>query len=426
MKKEYIDILKLTRASILGIKADLDGEISWTEVCTLLKTGNLYSVVYRTVLQLSEQIQIPEKILAEWKSYAFMTGFRQLRMINELKRVLQEAEDRGIQLISFKGMTLAALYPEPYMRSSSDIDLLVSEEQRKDAEQLFIDLGYKKIDELSKNHVPTYVIDNDKRYLKIELHDRLWEDYEGKQADILKEMCLDNSHSLIRQEACGLTVTTLGHTEHLIYQIFHIAKHFFFEGISLRYLVDIMLFIEAHKDAIDFEKARKEIAKLHYEKFYDAILKICYEYLGMKVIVPGSNVENTEVNEQLLNDVLERSKLDDSVKQWETINFLSQYFMRASVTKSSDFQQRRKQIFPMPSELNDRYSYAKKCQLLLPVAWVHRVIYMIGYSRHCKRNDMKTSESIAKAQYRLDLMRKLGITETDKDIQDLFDEKDDE
>lgn len=423
MKKEYTDVLKLTKASIWGNKEEPDGEIDWTEVSSLLKTGKLYSVVYRTVLQLSEQV--PEKILAEWKSYTFMTGFRQLRMINELKRVLQEAEARGIRLVSFKGLTLAALYPEPYMRSSSDIDLLVSEEQRRDAEQLFTDLGYKKIEELSKEHVPTYVVDNEKRFLKVELHDRLWEDYEGKQADILKDMRLDNPQSLIRQEACGITVTTLGHTEHLIYQIFHIAKHFFFEGISLRYLVDIMLFVEAYKEEIDFVRARKEIAKLHYEKFYDAVLKICYEHLGMKTVVPGSNLEDEATKEQLLNDILERSILDDSVKQWETINFLSQYFMRTSVTKSSDFQQKRKQILPMPSELNDRYSYAKKCPLLLPVAWVHRVIYMIGYSRHCKRNDMKTSESIAKAQYRLDLMRKLGITETDKDVQDLLNEKDD-
>lgn len=424
MKKEYLDVLDLTRASITGRKFEPDGKIEWEKVCDLLKIGKLYSVVYRTVLQCKEELQVPDKILDEWKSYTFSVGFRQLRMISELKQTLQEAEARGIQLISFKGLTLAALYPEAYMRTSSDVDLLVSEEQRNAAEQLLVELGYEKIEKLSKTHVPTYMVNKGNRYLVIELHDRLWEDYEGKQADILKEMRLDNPCSLIKQEACGLTITTLGHTEHLIYQIFHMAKHFFFEGICLRYLVDIMLFIEAYADVIDFKRARKEITKLHYEKFYDAILKICYEYLGMKAIVPDSNVEQAVVNEPLLIDVLERSKMDSSVKRWETINFLSQYFMRTSVTKTSDFQQRRKQLLPLPSELNDKYMYAKKCPILLPVAWVHRVIYMINYSRHCERNNIKTSDSIEKAQYRLDLMRKLGITETDKDIQDLLSEKD--
>jgi len=423
MKKEYIEVLELTKASIAGTKVELNSELEWTELCKLLKVGKLYSVVYHTILKSKDELQVPEKLLAEWKANTFSLGFCQLRMISELKYVLREAESRGIQLVLFKGVTLAALYPEPYMRSSNDVDLLVSEEQRNAAERLLVELGFKKREEISKAHVPVYVVDDGSRYLKIELHDRLWEDYEGKQADILREMQLDNPQTLIEQEACGLTVTTLGHTEHLIYQIFHIAKHFFFEGISLRYLVDIMLFIESYKEAIDFARVRKEITKLHYERFYEAILKICYEYLGMKVVIPDINVESIEVNEQLLKDILERGKLDGAVKKWETINFLSQYFMRTSVTKSSNFQQRRKQIFPFPSELNDRYSYAKKCPLLLPVAWIHRVIYMISYSYHCKKNDMKTSETIGKAQYRLDLMRNLGMTETDKDVQELLSEK---
>ena len=421
MKKEYIEVLEITRACIRGMKPELQDAIAWEKVCSLLKSGKLYSVVYRSMLQLEGELRAPERVLKDWKEYTFSLGFRQLRMITELKKVLQLAEERGIRLVLFKGLALAELYPEPYMRTSSDVDLLVSEEQRYAAEQLLIELGFEKIEKLSKLHVPTYIVDDGNRYLKIELHDRLWEDYEGKQADILKEMQLDNPGRLVRQKVLGIDIITLGHTEHLIYQLFHIAKHLFFEGISLRYLVDIMLFIEAHEKEIDFARVRREIAKLHYENFYNAILKICYDYLGMRNVVPNSNVENMEVNEMLLNDILERNKLDDSVKQWETINFLSQYFMRTSVTKSSDFQQRRKQLLPLPSELNTRYSYAKKFPILLPVAWVHRVVYMINYSSHCKRNNMKTSESIEKAQYRLDLMRKLGITETDKDVQDLLD-----
>ena len=247
MQKEYIDVLELTKSCIRGKKPELQGEVNWIKVCELLISGKLYSVVYRSILNLEDELCVPEKMLAEWKAYTFSLGFRQLRMITELKRVLQAAEERGIQLIMFKGLALAELYPEPYMRTSSDVDLLVSEEQRYAAENVLVELGYEKIEELSKTHVPTYVVDDGNRYLKIELHDRLWEDYEGKQADILKEMQLDNPKTFIQQKAVGINITTLGHTEHLIYQIFHIAKHFFFEGISLRYLVDIMLFIEAHE-----------------------------------------------------------------------------------------------------------------------------------------------------------------------------------
>lgn len=420
MDKECIAVLELTKACITGEKTQLEGELNWERLCELLKRGKLYSVVYRTVLQEKERLQLPEKIFDDWKSYTFSIGFRQLRMMSELKHVLWEAENRKIRLISFKGVSIAALYPEAYMRCSSDVDLLVSKEQRAEAERMLIELGYEKIESYSKEHVPVYIINRGARYLQIELHDLLWEDYEGKQADILKEMQLDHPDSLIKLEACGIEITTLGHTEHLVYQIFHIAKHFFFEGISLRYLVDIMLFVKAYKDDIDFNRVRKDIKKLHYEKFFDAIIEICHDFLGMQVSVPGCSVCDEETKKALLSDILEPGKLDDNVKQWETINFLSQYFMRTSLTKVSNFQQRRKQLLPFPSELNSKYIYAKKCPVLLPVAWIHRLIYMYSYIRHCERNHINTLNSVGKAQYRLDLMRTLGITETDKEIQELL------
>ena len=424
MEKYYEDVLELIRAEVTGTRARLSENPDWDKIWSLLMKGKLLTVVYRVAAALGEESGLTRETLAGWQAETFAKGVTQLQMVNELRTVLTEAQNRKIRPIVFKGVMLAALYPEPYTRVSSDADLLVSAKQREEMEQMLVQMGYEKIEACSKEHVPVYRIKTGNRQLKLEIHDLLWEDYEGKQAEILRDMRLDAEEMLICQEVCGMRVTTLGYNEHLIYQMFHIVKHFFFEGIPLRYFVDLVLYIDAYADKLDFVRIRKDKERLHYGKFFDSVMKVCYQCLGMKTNVLGDREDKVELNERLLKEVLEIGKLNQSVKQWESINFLSHYFMRTSKTKTTGFQQRRKQILPMPSELNDRFSYAKKCPLLLPVAWIHRVFYIIGYARHCKRNGIKTTESLEKAQYRLDLMRELGLTETDKEVQDLLSKED--
>lgn len=424
MEKYYYDVLELVKARITGTRANLSENPEWDKICSLLAKAKLLPVVYRTVADLGELSGLSREALAKWQAETFAKGVKQLQMVNELRTVLTEAQNRNIKIIVFKGITLAELYPEPYTRVSCDADLLVSVKQRNEMEQMLVQMGYEKVEECSKEHVPVYIIKTQNRQLKLEIHDLLWEDYEGKQAEILRNMRLDVEETLICQQACGMQVVTLGYDEHLIYQVFHIVKHFFFEGIPLRYFVDLALYVDAYADKLDFVRIRKEMERLHYGQFFDSVMKICYQCIGMKTNVLGDRADKVELNESLLKEVLEIGKLNKSVKQWESINFLSHYFMRTSKTKATNFQQRRKQILPMPSELNDRFAYAKKCPLLLPVAWIHRVFYVIGYARHCKRNGIKTTESLEKAQYRLDLMRELGLTETDKEVQDLLSNED--
>lgn len=415
MNTEYSDVLALIKATITGDDVYISEKPKWDDIIKLLEQGRVLTVVYRTAAAINGEKATPKEYMEKWQAEAFAKGFKQLQAVYELKRVLTEAQNRKLQLIVFKGITLATLYPEPNMRCTSDADILVSKIHREEAEEMLLQLGYTKIDHLSKQHVPTYVIIKNEIRLVIELHDQLWEDYEGKQAQILASMKLDANEKLIKQYAEGIEVTTLGYNEHLIYQIFHIAKHFFFEGVPLRYIVDITLYINKYADKIDFGKVRREIRKLHYEKLYDTILKICYEYLGLRQNYINSTFTNEDLSENFISDLFEGSRIKGSVNQWETINFLGTYFMRISKTKVSTFQQRRKQVFPLPSELNSRYIYARKCPLLLPVAWIHKAFYIISYNQHCKKNGIGTTASIAKAKYRLDLMRELEITETDKE-----------
>lgn len=416
MNKLYDNLFCLIRAALYGEQLYIDKNIVPEDFYSLLVRAKLSPIVYNTVSKSSFSELFSGEIMDVWRRDTMNKALTQMFMNSEIKKIVSAGEERGITLILFKGITIASLYPDSNLRASCDADILVYGNEQKEAVTLLEELGYTGNVAGTKDHVPVFAKKTGVLCMKVELHDCLWEDYEGKQADILESLNLSAKETLIRQTFQGLEYTTLGITEHLIFQLFHIVKHLFFEGISLRYFTDISLYVNKYYDEIDWKRVRENMEVLHYERFFDCIVNICQRNLGMRIGIPGVEPVTEEMMGHLLADVLEKKDPSMQKDSYETINFLRTYFMRDSVIKESKFQQKRKQFLPLPSELHERYSYARKCPVLLPVAWVHRVIYFIGYKRDCKKYGKDANAAIKKSEGRLDLMRELNLMDTDKDV----------
>lgn len=416
MKSLYTDVFSLARGALFNEIVSISDDTEPEKLYRTLVKAHLAPIVLNTVAKTSLAERFPKETMDAWKRNSLSKAFTQMFMNSEIKKVVEAGEKSGITFIIFKGLAVASLYPDPNLRSSSDADILVYPEQQKEAVELLKSLGYESVQEGSKDHVPVFCKSAGTVRMTIELHDCLWEDYEGKQAEILESLNLSSRETLIKQNFWGTEYNTLGITEHLVFQLFHIVKHLFFEGISLRYFTDITLFVNKFYDEIDWERVRENMKALHYERFLDCIVTICQRYLGMRDGIPGINQVSDELIERLVEDVLGEKDPNLQKDYYETINFLETYFMRETVVKESKFQQRRKQLLPFPSELHERYSYAKKCPILLPVAWAHRVVYFISYKRDCKKYGKDANAAMKKSENRLDLMRELNLMDTDKDI----------
>lgn len=416
MNSLYEDVFSTVRAALYGTEPKINEDTDRVEYYKAMRRTKLTATSYKTVSDNREKLAIPESVLSMWKSEMFSRTMAQMFVFSELKKVIEGAKEQNLTMIMFKGIGLAKLYPDPNHRYSTDSDILIYPEDRERATKYLESIGYKSIGEGSKNHVPIFDKKSGGLISRIELHDCLWEDYEGKQAQLLESLELSKRESLITDTFIGCEYTTLGISEHLIYQIFHIVKHLFFEGISLRYFTDITLYVNKYNSEIDWKKVRGALKTLHYERFLDCILTICQDNLGMTKDVPGIEPVEDVMKEHLIEDVLAERAPQSEKDTWETINFLERYFMRDTAVKESKFNQKRKQILPLPSELNEKYSYAKKCPILLPVAWIHRVFYFIGYKRDCKKYGKDADGAMKKSQQRLDLMRELNLMDTDKDI----------
>lgn len=415
MEQTYKIALDLVKAALYKEDFIIDSEVSWKDIYQVLHYANLSSLTYQTAENITGPYAPDQDVLTHWKQYTVDRGFLQVLYFGEESNVLQNAKKLGLHPVVFKGIALATLYPNPGMRFSSDADILIPSKEASAMGNLLLELGYSLVDNESKDHVPVYKIyDPDHmRFLKIELHDCLWEDYTGFQADLLEKLKLSAPETLIETTACDIPITTLGYEQHLIYQIFHIAKHFIFERLPLRYLTDLTLYVNAYHDKIDSAHFWDIMKQLKYDVFCDAFFKICVQYLGMTPNLLSDDYKEYELNETLLYDILIDPKLNGSeTRAWDCVNTLAPYLMRDTKLSSSSFTQKLHQIFPSPSELNENFSYAKKHRILLPIAWIHRFYSALSYSRYCKKNGVSAMNSYNKIDRQLQLMKNLKMIDT--------------
>lgn len=410
MKKEYSQLLAIVNGAIHQKQPNIDSNIDWEQMQGLISYSGLDGVVLSAVGKLPEEFQPSREFMDAWRQVIVKRIVRQASSQMELGRVFRNAKEQGIRLISFKGISLAALYTNPLLRFSADADVYVDAAERSRVEAMFVQMGYTKLEGCSKEHVPVYGIDCDGRYLKVELHDSLWEDYEGYQTELLDSLQLLDESSLIECSPCDIPIVTMGYENHLIFMVFHMAKHFAFEAINLRFILDIMLFIERYHERVDWVHFWKLMGKLKYDKLLASVLKICYEYFEFHIDILPKEFEKLQISENFLEDILLRGtrRRVKNTEAYSFVGYIEAYFLR---DRTHDSSKGIVKIFPARSELKKKYAYAKKHPVLLPIAWGHRLFNTIHYSVICHRKGYAVKQVVEKAQYRLDLLAELGLLE---------------
>ncbi len=328
-----------------------------------------------------------------------------------LRKVFEEGRKSGIKFVLFKGLVLADLYPNYTQRSSCDTDLFIDKKIKDRAIDLILGMGYEIVEDHCKDEVT--VFHNEEYMHNIELHTCLWEDFKGKRMDILESFELTNPSHFVEMKACGIEITTLGYEDHLIYQMFHVIKHFSLEGVGCKYLVDVTLYVNKYGEKIDFESFWDKMNQLGYTRFCYFFFTICVEFLGMdKTILNGKNIPMGKEYLSFVEDLMRIGNRDDEKEaSWQIMGMMTPYFTGEKTAKHTSFQRKLQVIFPRPKDLPDDLNYAKKCPILLPIAWVHKVArYLIKRKKH-KDDWYNPSEKLNVADKRIKLMNDMGLVD---------------
>lgn len=241
-----------------------------------------------------------------WKSVATDYVLREYRKFSLVKTLAERAQSANLPLIFFKGYILADLYPDFTMRTSSDTDLLVAPADFERASALLEELHYTRVTSLDTDNVFTYIYqENDYTLHKIELHTSLLEDTKGAQNSYLQSLKLGSAPKNISLTCCGISLFTLNHREHLIYQIYHMVKHLGFHGLPIRYMIDIALFIRKYGASIDWEYFCNVMDTLGYTHFWQCFASLLIQYFDLSKDILGGCAEcSPEGTMDLLADML--------------------------------------------------------------------------------------------------------------------------
>ena len=173
--------------------------------------------------------------------------FQAVRRYEQMKYEQQLAcgilEQEKIQYIPLKGAVIRDFYPEPWMRTSCDIDILVHQEDLKQAvKSLTEKLGYR-FEEEGGHDVSLF----SKNKTHIELHYELVEDkYASSAHDILISVW-DSKYSYLPDTNRSLRMMT--DEMFYFYHIAHIAKHIEEGGCGIRPILDLWLLDKNEKKA---------------------------------------------------------------------------------------------------------------------------------------------------------------------------------
>ena len=154
-------------------------------------------------------------------------------MLAEQRDCATALEEAGISFVLLKGAVIRSYYPEPWMRTSSDIDLLI---HPKDLDAAMAILQQK----LEYSFVCRSAHDvslESPSGVHLELHFTLIESLRAKEStDVLEQVW---SFATPKSEGCTEHILSTG--MYYYYHIAHMAKHFINGGCGIRTFIDLYI-----------------------------------------------------------------------------------------------------------------------------------------------------------------------------------------
>ena len=230
------------------------------------------------------------------------------RLDGERTLVCRTLTEANIQYVLLKGSVLKDFYPESYMRTQCDVDILVRKEALSQVEDLFItQLDFVHVE--TSNHDVAFMTP---RGIRIELHYALLEE-ENERIDAMLANAWN--HVIFREDnPC--------HGEFsweffVFYHISHMEKHFLHGGCGIKPLIDLWLL--NHKIGFDIKKAEALFAQCGLITFFRESMHLCQVWFAgaphttltraMEDYIFGAGVYGVLENEVAISQIKRGGKL---------------------------------------------------------------------------------------------------------------------
>ncbi len=268
MDKIIRAMMSLIACEVFGKALDkTQCELSDDEMLTLYKLSKSHDLAHIVGDALTKNDLITnDEVRAKFRKQSMLAVYRYEKMVYELGRLRKTLNEAKIPFVPLKGSVLRRYYPEPAMRTSCDIDILVPDKRADEAAKLIVDLlGYTYE---SKYYHDISLISGSGIHL--ELHHSLKEDQPN--IDALLSECWDYADVSEEYEYSFTPEYFLFH------QYAHASHHFIYGGCGVRPFIDIYLL--DRKLEFDRDVLGRMLSRTGIKTFADAALRLAEVWFG--------------------------------------------------------------------------------------------------------------------------------------------------
>ncbi|MEQ8154203.1 MAG: nucleotidyltransferase family protein [Clostridiaceae bacterium] len=393
-------LIKLLSAAIRGREftdLNINHDINWQKVYNEAEAHAVLPLIYPIVKKISKSHEIDNELMAKWSKYTIMSGVYQTQHINQMKTVFRAFNEAGIPVVALKGLIIRELYPQPELRTMSDSDLLIKEEHIEVAEKVLTSLGYSKLDSI--RHESCFIHNS---ALSIDLHWSVTNKDNLRNVDPFEYTVWQN---LRTHDFYGVKIQVLSLEYELMHLFIHIASHIISSGFGIRLLCDIVVFIEQEWDNIDWNLVYCLAEACKLNKLISTILNLCHDLFSLDIpaaytkVYPGTNEYKKILTNEIFNSGIYGKRNDIRIANTRMLNNVLQ--SNADVGR---FKLVVRYLFPTPTRLDKRYSYASKYPFLLVFAWIHRFAFELfsnGINRLKELFKIGSTSSFVKSRFDL-------------------------
>ncbi len=418
MNTAFHDLLDLFACGSTGRKPILTHQLDISEIRRLSIVQGIWPIVFCTLQPLlpSPFIEISTSELSQYKTEVVVNVTRGITDNNNSSMIYRKLREAGIPFCLLKGESLSYLYQNPLYRISTDTDILIPESAERDATQIMQGLGYS-VEERKKtsHHVRCYHAQGGLVELHLRLYDEILEDvwfnYSMANQEPYRELTLVDQN---------ITVPVLGITDGFIFTTLHFIKHFLTRGVGIRQMMDLILYVLRHQDEINWNRFDDLMRTLKYNHLLDCIFQIGRDYFMISDL-PRYGTTETTLIKRILDD-MEIGGLF-GFPQSE----MSRFYIKYTKERFPEFKQDddydtyirewlreplRKRLFPGVKELVKKFPYVKRSSLLIPFAWIHRLVTILFWVISNKTKISDYSYRVPESELverRMSLIKDLGM-----------------
>ena len=296
----------------LGSKEDMSRVIAgmnWHGLYSFASKQTILGLCFDGIERLGEEYReelrlnpIERELLMTWMGKAQQIR-RQNRKVNAVAgKLFSMLREDGLRCCVLKGQGNALMYPNPYSRTSGDIDVWIdaSRERIMEYTQKKFELG----DDIRLQHLETSLdgVPVELHFFPCSMNNPI---YNARLQKWFKRNADLQCSNVVSLPDCIGEIAMPTTAFNVIYQLTHLYHHFFDEGIGMRQIIDyyyVVSMLNVNCEMLTW--LPKDLKHLGLWKFAGAVMYVLHEALGLseeKMIAPMDEKRGKLLLAEILN-----------------------------------------------------------------------------------------------------------------------------